>query len=51
MCCLQTQDANNLLLEQGRSLSTTAEKATFNLEEDDQLQDTMLAAYWAAVNI
>ena len=51
MFCLQIQDANNLLKEQGRSLSTTTEKAASNLEEDDQLQDTMLAAYWAAVNI
>ena len=51
MCCLQIQDANNSLIEQGRSLSTTAGKAASTLEEDDQLQDTMLAAYWAAVDI
>lgn len=38
-------------MEQRRSLSTVAERTAFNLEDDDQLQDTMLAAYWAAVNI
>ena len=51
VCCLQIQDANNSLIEHGRLLSTTAGKAASNMEEDDQLQDTMLAAYWAAVNI
>lgn len=51
MCCLQIQDVNNSLLEQQQSLSTTAERAAFSLDDDDQLKDTMLAAYWAAVNI
>ena len=51
VCCLQIQDASNSLIEQGQSLKTTAKKAAFDMEDDDQLQDTMLAAYWAAVNI
>lgn len=51
MSCLQINDADNLLMEHRRALGTTVEKAVFNLEDDDQLQDTMLAAYWAAVNV
>ena len=51
MSCLQIQDASSTLMEQQRSLKTTAESAASNFEEDDQLHDTMLAAYWAAVNI
>lgn len=51
ICCVQIQDVNNSLLEQQQSLSTIAERAAFSLDDDDQLQDTMLAAYWAAVNI
>lgn len=49
MVFLQIIDANVSMIEQRRSLSIPAEKTV--LEEDEQLQDTMLAAYWAAVNV
>ncbi len=46
---MQINDVNNLLLEEQRAVTVTAQKD--DMEQDDQLQDTMLAAYWAAVNI
>ena len=48
MVFLQINDANVSMMEQRQTLSISAKKTA--LEEDEQLQDTMLAAYWAAVN-
>ena len=44
---MQINDVKIALNEKQRSLTT----AVPSVEPDDQLQDTMLAAYWAAVNV
>ena len=47
MTCVQINDVNNALIQEQRALNVTAGKD--DMEQDDQLEDTMLAAYWAAV--
>ena len=44
---MQINDVKLALNEKQRLLTTAVQI----LEPDDQLQDTMLAAYWAAVNV
>ena len=39
--------AKSSLIEQQRVVNVTAGKKASNLEEDEELQDKMLAAYWA----
>lgn len=46
---MQVNDARNSLLQEQQGVALKAGKDV--MEEDEQLQDTMLAAYWAAVNI
>jgi len=46
---LQINEANNSLIQEQQAMTVTAGKD--DMGEDEQLQDTMLAAYWAAVNI
>lgn len=43
---MQIRDVKNALTEKQRSLTTATAQ---DCEPDDQLGDTMLAAYWAAV--
>ena len=46
---LQINEVNNSLIQEQQAISVTAGNDAMG--EDKQLQDTMLAAYWAAVNV
>ncbi len=46
---MQINEANNLLIQEQQAITMTAGNDAMG--EDEQLQDTMLAAYWAAVNV
>ena len=43
---MQINEVNNSLIQEQQAITVTAA-----MEEDEQLEDTMLAAYWAAVNV
>ncbi len=49
MAHVQINEANNSLIQEQRAITVTAGNDAMG--EDEQLQDTMLAAYWAAVNV
>ncbi len=46
---MQINEVNNSLIQEQQAITVTAGNVA--MEEDEQLQDTMLAAYWAAVNV
>ncbi len=46
---MQINEVNNSLILEQQAITVTAGNVA--MEEDEQLQDTMLAAYWAAVNV
>ncbi|KAL0037535.1 hypothetical protein WJX77_001411 [Trebouxia sp. C0004] len=47
--CHEINEANNSLIQEQQAITVTAGNDAMG--EDEQLQDTMLAAYWAVVNI
>ncbi|KAL0047340.1 hypothetical protein WJX82_000943 [Trebouxia sp. C0006] len=47
--CHEINEVNNSLILEQQAITVTAGNVA--MEEDEQLQDTMLAAYWAAVNV
>ena len=46
---MQINEVNNSLIQEQQAITETAGNDVMG--EDEQLQDTMLAAYWAAVNV